>query len=244
MGRTILPTVQADILYPRAQNILLDMKKLEEEIFSSGTAIQGEIVLGASSIPGDYILPMAIASFSQKNPQVTFDIRISDSARVVQAIVENELLFGITGSIIPNKGIKFSPFTHDELILVAAGTSSFPQHLEAQDICSLPLLFREAGSGTRTTLEKALRRAAILTDQLRVIATLGSNTAIKEAVKAGYGLAFLSRLAVQDELSCNSLRQIEVRDVRIEREFYIVTATKRTLPIHYQSFMNQLLPAQ
>ena len=57
LGRTILPTIEADLLYPRALKILDDLDRLQEDLATAGDRIGGELVLGASTIPGTYILP-------------------------------------------------------------------------------------------------------------------------------------------------------------------------------------------
>ncbi|HBG21194.1 MAG TPA: LysR family transcriptional regulator, partial [Desulfobulbaceae bacterium] len=86
LGRKILPTAEADLLFPRAVAILDDLRRLEEDITATGGAVSGELIIGASTIPGAYILPKIAAAFKNEFPAISFEIRINDSARIVEEV--------------------------------------------------------------------------------------------------------------------------------------------------------------
>ena len=92
-----------------------------------------------------------------------------------------------------------------------------------------PLIIREFGSGTRCALEKSLERAGTSLADLEIALELGSNAAIKDAVKRGLGVAFLSRLAVTRELDAKELRAVAVRGLCLTRDFYLVYQRRRPL---------------
>lgn len=236
-----MPTREAEILYPRALAILHDMEKLEEEIAMAGQTVSGELVIGASTIPGAYLLPSIASSFKERYPGISFEIRIDDSAKIVQAILANDLFLGIVGAQIPARKITYRPFTQDELILVCAGKREMPNRITPEYLLELPFISREHGSGTRKNIENFLAEQKINADQLNIVAMLGSSTAVKEAVKADLGVSIISRHALQDELKAGSVREIDIHNLTMRRTFYIATASKRTLPHHYQAFLNSLL---
>jgi len=72
LGRSILPTAEAEMLYPRALTILEDLTRLEEDILSVGKTVSGRLLLGASTIPGAYILPRLAASFKNRYNRLLF----------------------------------------------------------------------------------------------------------------------------------------------------------------------------
>lgn len=242
LGRTIMPTKEAEILYPRALAILEDLSKLEGELAMAGKSVAGELIIGASTIPGAYILPGIASSFKNRYPGISFEIRIEDSARIVESILANELFIGIVGARIPARKVKYEPFVEDELILVAAGDSSVPGKIAPNYLLELPFIFRENGSGTRRNVETFLAQQNIGVDQLNIVAVLGSSTAVKEAVKADLGVSIISRYALQDELISGSVREITIHGMTMSRMLYIATAGKRTLPHHYQVFLNFINP--
>lgn len=241
LGRSILPTAEAEALYPRALAILEDLRRLEEEIGKTRSAVAGELLIGASTIPGAYILPAIATEFRRRFPEISFEIRIHDSARIVSEVAGNDLHLGVVGAKIPAAKLKYQPLVDDQLILVAAGSYCGPATITVDELCRLPFIVRERGSGTRKSTEALLAKEQRSLEQLNICATLGSSAAVKEAVKADLGVSVISRLAVQGELEGGSLREIVIAGVSMRRSFYVVTAQKRTLPKHYQEFLKQLL---
>lgn len=243
LGRSILPTAEAEALYPRAIAILEDLRRLEEEISLTRSSVSGELLIGASTIPGSYILPVIATAFKHRFPEISFEIRIQDSARIVSEVASNDLHLGVVGAKIAAPKLKYQPLIDDQLILIAAGSHPAPMSVTIDELCRLPFILRERGSGTRKSTEALLAKQQRTLDQLNVCATLGSSAAVKEAVKANLGVSVISRLAVHNELDCGTLREIAIPGLTMKQSFYVVTSQKRTLPKHYQEFLKQLLEA-
>jgi DNA-binding transcriptional LysR family regulator len=241
LGRSILPTAEAEMLYPRAVAILDDLRRLEEDINTTRQGMSGELVIGASTIPGTYMLPAIAASFKNEFPGISFEIRINDSAKIVEAVANSELLIGVVGAKLPGTGLLFQPFAEDELILVATAASPLPAAITMEELYKLPFIVRERGSGTRKSIETLLSQQQYALDRFNICATLGSSASVKEAIKAGLGVSILSRHAVQDELANGTIKEIRVAGLVMKRNFYVVTPRKRTQPNHYQMFLQRLL---
>ncbi len=244
MGRSILPTAEAEVLYPRALSILGDLTRLVEDITATSQTISGELIIGASTIPGTYILPGIAASFRNDNPGISFEVRINDSARIVDAVAGNELLVGVVGAQNNNTKVQFQPIADDELIMVAAGDCHVATNLSLAELSTLPFIIRERGSGTRKNIETFIAEKKHPLSSLNICATLGSSAAVKEAVKANLGISAISRYAVKNELERGSIKKIQVDGLTMKRSFYIVTSPKRTLPNHYLKFVQKILEAQ
>lgn len=103
-----------------------------------------------------------------------------------------------------------------------------------------PLILREAGSGFRHCFEKSLDRVGRTLADLRVTLELGSNEAIKEAVIRGVGVAVLSVLAVRKELTAGRMRVIEFKDIRCDRDMFVVLDRRRVTPLPAKLFLNFL----
>lgn len=241
LGRTIMPTAEADLLYLRAKTILADLKQLEEDISASQKLVSGKLVIGASTIPGTYLLPKMAATFKQKYPRISFEIRINDSAKIIELIANHELFLGVVGAELQNAKVKFHPIGHDELILVAAQSYPAQDTISLDQLAELPFIIREKGSGTRKTTESHLNGKSFSPKKLNICATLGSSAAVKEAIKAQLGVSILSNLAVEDELKNKTLKQIHINDLEIKRNFFLVTPVKRTLPNNYKQLVTGLL---
>lgn len=241
LGRSILPTAEAEILYPRAMAILEDLQKLENDISAAGTSVSGELLIGASTIPGTYILPGIAASYKKDYPKISFEIRINDSAKIAEAIENNELMVGVVGAKSSSAKLQYQPFTDDELILAAADVAAVPATISIKELCDLPIIIREIGSGTRKNVEAFLARHQMSTNDLNICATLGSSAAVKEAIKANLGVSVISRCAVQDELVSGKIQEVHIEGLTMKRNFYLVTSLKRTLPYQYKELVKRIL---
>ncbi len=240
LGRSIQPTRQAKLLYPGALAILDDISRLEQELTRQASEVAGEILLGASTIPGAYILPRIAADFKTRHPEVSFTIRISDSAAIIDNVLNHELLLGIVGTRATSPVLDFVPFVEDELVLAASADRELGNPVSLARLAQLPFLLREQGSGTRKTLEEYVLRNGLDPGRLNTVAVLGSNAAIKEAIKEDLGVSILSRISIRDEVHCGRIREIGIRDITLGRRFYTVTHKKRTLPNHYDVFLQHL----
>lgn len=240
LGRSIMPTPEADLLYPKAIEILDEMSKIEETLASVANSVSGELLIGASTIPGAYILPGLAAAFKNRYPDISFQIHISDSATIIKRVVNNELYLGVVGARIGSGKVTFTPFKNDELVLAAAPGYDIADEINPDDLYNLDFLLREQGSGTRKSIEDILAKLDVNSNRLKIRATLGSSTAVKEAIKAGLGVSIVSRVAIQDELESNLLKEITLKAMKMNRSFYIVMPQKRTMPNHYTVFASAL----
>jgi DNA-binding transcriptional LysR family regulator len=242
LGRSIMPTAEGDILYPKALQLLDDLDKIQEEITAAGTGIKGKLVIGASTIPGTFILPRAAFSFKNQYPDVAFEILMEDSAKINNMILQHELLCGIVGAKITSDKLDYSPLVEDEIILVAAPNLLPSKSITPDKLATMPFLQREEGSGTRQTFENFLEQK-ILPTNFNIVATLGSTSSVKQAVKEGLGVSVISRIAVQEELTNKTLQEIRIKNMKMKRKFYLVRHKKRTLPAQYLAFINHLKKA-
>ena len=241
MGRTILPTKEADVLYPRALQLIDDLAKLQEELAAERNILKGKLVLGASTIPGTYILPAMAMGFKKENPDISFEILIEDSRKITDKVLGQELYFGIVGAVMEPDKLDYHPLVHDEMVLTAATKFFKKKNVELPELLDLPFIFREIGSGTRKSMENLLEEKGINPNRLNVVATLGSTASVKEALKAGLGVSILSRLAIRDEIADGILNEIRIKSMPMKRDFYLISQSKRTLPRLYQSFYDYLL---
>ncbi len=186
--------------------------------------------LAASSIPASYLLPSLLSHFRDDFPGVKPVLLQGGSEQVLRFVREDQAELGIVGWQTPDPVLSFSPVWRDRIVLVTPTTAyddTTPISLEA--LRSMPMIMRESGSGTGTTVTHALRAVGITEQDLSVCARLGSSEAVREAVLAGLGCAFLSWYAVRRDCQDGRLKVLNVQGVSIERSFHLVTRTGRTL---------------
>lgn len=234
-ARGIIPTKEAEILYEHALEVIEKMESLKDSVQKIKTAPSGSLFIGASSIPGTYILPGLVASFKKNYPEISIQIDVSDSKCVIEDLLSGKLLIGVVGTKINNSKIEYTDFMNDELVI---GAPQFIEKsiIEPSEIFEYPFIMREEGSGTRKEMEKWLSKMGIDLGKLKIVCVLGSTDAIKQAIKNGLGISILSIHAVKDEMECRSLKILRIKNCEMKRNFYIATHTKRTLPFVYKIF--------
>lgn len=241
LGRTIIPTREAEILYSHAVEIIEKADSIKDALGQFKKEITGKLIIGASTIPGAYLLPSVMTVFQKRYPSISFQILISDSAEIVSSVSKHELLLGIVGAKLGNEHINYMPFVEDELIAVSSASLIKSNEITLKELISFPMVFREEGSGTRREIEKFLEDRGISRGSIKIAGIFGSTDAVKQAVKAGLGVSILSKFSVIDELEHNVLREIKLSDIQMKRKFYIVTHKKRTLPAAYNIFLEHII---
>lgn len=241
LGRTIMPTKAAEVLYVRAMDIIAKADSLKTILGELKKDVTGELVIGASTIPGTYLMPAIMAAFQEKYPAVSFNLPIFGSGEIINKVLRYELLLGIVGSRLDNDQINYSSFMDDELIVLAAPFLLVDEEITLEELVSLPIVLREEGSGTRKETVKILEGKGISLKNMKITGIFGSTEAVKQAVKAGIGISILSRLAVADELERKTLREIKIRGIEMKRKFYVATRKRRTLPTAYNVFLEHFM---
>jgi DNA-binding transcriptional LysR family regulator len=231
LGREIKPTHAGELLYRHAREIIALREKTCQELHQFLGKRAGHVRIGASTIPGEYILPDLIGAFKTKFPEITVTLRIGDTRQIVESLIKRDIELGVVGAKIKNDHLVYSAFADDRLVLVVGRNHPFweRQSIKPSEIMDTALIQREDGSGTRISIEKMLSANGVDPRRLKVIAEMGSTEAVKQGVLAGIGGSFLSERAIQKEKQLGLLRAITIKDMEIKRSFYIITNKKRTL---------------
>lgn len=243
MARESRPTRAAHVLYRHARRLLDLAAETAEEMDRFLHGLQGHLQIGASTIPGEYWLPVRIGRFHGLHPEIEVTLEIHDTRAVLDRVLDGRLEVGVVGARMEDGHLEFRELAVDRLTMVSSPERSGDRHpeLTPDELRDVPFVLREPGSGTRHMFEGALRRIGISLGDLRVVAELGSTTAVKEAVKAGMGLSVLSRLAVRADLETGLLRETTVRGLGgMERSLFAVVHADRALSPLSQVFLDFL----
>jgi DNA-binding transcriptional LysR family regulator len=227
-------------LYDYAQRILELHEQARTAIGGLRQAVAGELLIAASSVPGEYFLPALLAAFRAEHPHVRVRASVGDSGSVIAELEKGEASLGLTGQEPRRPRLEARPFGSDCLVLVVdpAHRWASRKRITLKALAREPLILREPGSGSRAALEKSLMRAGLSLAGLNATLQLGGNTAIKDAVKRGLGVAFLSRLVIQRELDAGELRAVAVSGLALDRRFYLVHDRRRPLSPAATAFLH------
>ena len=186
---------------------------------------RGLLRVGASTTLSQYIIPPVLARFHQKMKEVKITLINGNTEQIEKALLEKEIEVGIVEGQLKNKGIKYTPFLKDELVLVCKANHSLVKKKEItkEDLLKMQFLMREQGSGTLEVIEYGLKTFNVSLHQLDVQMQLGSTESIKSYLLSSNCVAFVSIHAVSKELKNNQLTILDIKNLSIERNFYIVT---------------------
>lgn len=239
-GRRVIPTEEAEVLYLHALDLTERLDGIPDAIRGVNRDIAGELVIGASTIPGTYILPAIAADFVKRYPDVSFEIRLGDTEEIANLVLDHEILLGTVGAKTVRDQLDYQPFVEDELVLTGLPELIGCGSVSLKQLSAIPFLLREEGSGTRKVMEEYLAKKGLGVKDLNVVAVLGSTDSVREAVKAGLGASILSKFALTEELTASKLTVARIRGLRMKRMFFVVSHKKRTLPTHYRLFVEEL----
>jgi DNA-binding transcriptional LysR family regulator len=229
--RKVIPTRAGILLYQYASQLMAlrqESLRVIEQFRDKGT---GDLLVGGSNIPGQYLLPPFLGRFKESYPLIRIRLFIGDTQSITEKLLEGSIELGCIGALVDHRQIRCDFLTTDQMIcVIPPGKEPQKQKsLSMEEISKLPFILREKGSGTRKTLEQALKKTHLDIKDLQVVAEMGSNEAIRQAVKSGLGISILSRRAVLEDLEEGRLQELKLKKFPLARNFYLITLKQRTL---------------
>lgn len=226
-----------------AEKVVGDYQDLRRELLSTPSALRGSLRLGASTIPGEFVVPRILARFKELHPRVEASVAIAGTAEVVDRLINGEFEVGFIGAVVEMPNLVISKLVDDELALIV-----YPEHPFARrrsirfaELVGQPLILRESGSGTMRSLQQALSERGLELPRENVVMTLGSSRAVASAVASGLGIGFVSALAVASE-SPGRLVVVPIEGLTVKRSLYFLYEEERArsrLPQEFIAFLEQ-----
>lgn len=223
-GRKLKPTEAGEILYQYAREIIKILEKTEKAMEEAGEGKKGSLSLGASTIPGQYIIPELIKKFKDSYPFMNICLDIADTEKIFNKVAERELDIGFVGGWINNRKVEGFPWVEDELLVIVhedhrlAGLSE----LSLEDLLNERWIFREKGSGTRKAVEDLLMSKDVRKEDLNVNMEAGSTEAVLASVESGMGISIVSSWAIKRIDPQRKIKSLKLNDDKSRRSLYII----------------------
>jgi molybdate transport repressor ModE-like protein len=226
-----LLTEGGKVLIQHARKVVAEVNAITKAMQRFANVEEADLRIGGSNIPANYLIPELLPALIGQFPGLQLTLLQGDSRDILEKLAREEIELGIVGNRFAAEGFEFTPLGHDEISLITYCDHpwSTRKSIELAELAEQPLILREPGSGTGRTVHDALLAAGVSMQQLKVIAYLGSNEAIKQAVGSGLGIAFVSELSVRKELARKELAIVSVKGLHICRHFYLTSRSGREL---------------
>jgi DNA-binding transcriptional LysR family regulator len=238
-GRRVEPTEAGSRLYRGAQRLLaLEEQVIDQVTGASEGDLRGRLELGASSGPGETVLPLLLCEFQRLHPAVTVALFVSDTQTVVDLVARRDLELGVVGAARRHRSVVFERFFRDELVLACPPKHPFAgRTIAVAELRAQPLILMQDGAGVRQVIEDELRRAGVRLRDLNVPLELGLQESVRTAVRAGYGVAFISRSAIASDLDAGTIAAARVKGLKPAREISLARGAGRATTRAAQAFL-------
>ena len=209
------------------------MLALEEQLLGelagdAEGALSGRLEIGASTGPGGTVLPLLLCAFQRRHPDVRVALSVSDTQRVVDQVARRELELGVVGAARRHRAVVFEPFFRDEVVLACPPGHAFAgRTVTLDELREEPVIVMQEGAGVRQVIEDELRGVGMRLRDLDVRVELGLQESVRSAVAAGYGVTFISRSAIEADLSAGTIAESSVEGLEPAREISLVRASGR-----------------
>ncbi|CCQ62927.1 LysR family transcriptional regulator [Crocosphaera watsonii] len=207
----------------------------------------GTLIVGASQTTGTYLLPRMIGLFRQKYPDVAVQLQVHSTRRTSWGVANGQVDLAIIGGEVPGElqdTLKIIPYAEDELALILPIDHPFAQveKVQKEDLYRLNFISLDAQSTIRKVIDKVLTRCDIDTKRLTIEMELNSIEAIKNAVQAGLGAAFVSITAIEKEVKMGEVYVAALEEIQVKRTLSVIINPNRYRSKAAEAFIQEVLP--
>ncbi|WP_127114440.1 LysR family transcriptional regulator [Shimia sediminis] len=229
-GRRITLTEDGKRIYVWAKEIVSQTRELEQELKDRKSGKIGNASIAASMTLGSYILPSIVSRFKQSHEQSNISVQVASPKLASEQVLSGDCDFGLTiiDQIHGVGGLNVTPLYKERLILAGSEKTTFVgDHVTPEKLVNLPFVTAKTDSARRDLEDYALMTHGLT--RSNVALELGHGEAIKRAVRAGAGIAFLFKSSVMDELEMGTLREIRTPGMSLAFPIYLVQRQNRLL---------------
>jgi DNA-binding transcriptional LysR family regulator len=207
------------LLLPKARE-LLD-RAIEVEVLLAGGTIFGWLRVGATLTIGNYLATLLIGEFMARHPGSRVTLEVHNTTRIAERVKDFELDLGLIEGECHDSELEMTDWIADELAVFCAPDHPLAKRRQVnmQHVLEQPWIVREPGSGTRQTLDRAMR---LWHERWKIRLELEHTEAIMHAVQAGLGIGCVSRLALKESFRRNSLVELKLAEIDLSRKFHFL----------------------
>jgi LysR family transcriptional regulator, low CO2-responsive transcriptional regulator len=251
LGRRLYLTAAGSALLRASTAILGQLRSVEEELAALRGVEGGLLNVGVISA-GDFFLPGLLAEFCARHRGVQVALSVCNREELIRRLDHNLVDLAVMAQRPEGEDFAAAAFAAHPVVIVAA-----PRHplagargVALSALAREPFIAREHGSLTRSVMDETLRRARL---KPAIAIEAASNETIKQAVAAGFGLAFMSTHAIGLEVQARRLAVLDIAELPVRRTWFAVHRRGKQLPAVARAFgaflekegearMKQMLP--
>lgn len=228
LGKRVYLTAAGEAMQRAVAAILDQLQALEQELAALRGVEGGLLNVGVISA-GDYFFPTLLNAFCTRHRGVQVSLSVCNREELLRRLDRNLVDLGVMGQAPGGPEFEASEFATHPLVIVAPPGHALAasRRIALAALAREPFIAREQGSLTREVMDEALRGARL---KPAIAIEAASNETLKQAVSAGFGIAFMSAHAVALELAAKRLVVLDVAGFPIRRRWYVVHRRGKRLP--------------
>lgn len=245
-GNHLELTEAGQALVPLARQMVAVAMRTEEVMESISGELAGQLILGCSTTPGKYLLPVLLADFMQRYPRVQAVCNVGSRMQALEALEQGRVHLAMTSAIDNlSEALEFRHFYRDavSLIVPLGHRWALTGEIIPEELRQERFILREETAGTFCAVRTGLSRLGLRIDDLNTILTLGNSEAIAISVQQGLGVGFVSDIVVR-RIAEDKVRRVRVRGLELHQDIYLCRHRLRPSLRLQSAFWNFALETQ
>ncbi len=237
VGRKLFVTDFGKEIAESAENILNQVYAINYKTVTYKGQLTGRLKISAVST-GKYVMPYFLSDFLKQHAGIELQLDVTNKLNVIRSLEKNEVDFALVSVLPDHLQFEKVDLIQNKLYLVANRDFKFTSKVHDKSIFeTLPLIYREPGSGTRYVMEKFIERNNLPVQKKM---ELTGNEAVKQAVIAGMGCSIMPLIGIKNELSNGELQIISVKGFPIKSIWNLIWLKGKSFSPVANSFLNYL----
>ncbi|HPH91616.1 MAG TPA: LysR family transcriptional regulator [Ferruginibacter sp.] len=234
LGRKIFITEFGNEIARAAENIVNEVYAINFKTLAYKGQLSGQLKISVVST-GKYVIPFFLADFLKQHSGIELLLDVTNKTRVVESLEKNAVDFSLVSVLPENMQIDKIQLMQNKLYVVGNAAQQFKARTYDKRIFeTIPLIYREKGSGTRHTMEKYIEQNKLPVQKKM---ELTSNEAVKQAVIAGLGFSIMPLIGLKNELNNGDLQIIPVKGFPIKSVWNLIWLKKKKFSPVAESFL-------
>ncbi len=237
INRKIYVTDFGKEIVEAADKILNEVYAINYKMHAHKGRLTGKLKISVVST-GKYIAPYFIADFIKQHSGIELLMDVTNKAQVIASLEKNEVDFSLVSIVPDNLTTEKVELMQNKLYLVGNSEMKYEASQYDKSIFeTIPLIYREPGSGTRHVMEKFILQNSLPVHKKM---ELTSNEAVKQAVIAGLGYSIMPLIGIKNELGNKQLQIIPVEGFPITSTWTLIWLKDKKLSPVADAYLNYL----
>jgi len=240
-GKKVMLTSEGEILLTYTVNLFRYYNEIEDLFGQMKKLKMGKITIGATAVMGTYFLPGMIGRYNKRYPGIDIDVRMGNSHKIMNSLLEGEGDIGFAGRIKANPRLETIPIHREKLLVVSAPDKPLANKkvVLPTELGKIPFIWREKGTITRELVKGWFEKSVGRKYPHKSI-ELQNLEAAKRTVLEGYGITVIPESSVRREIHLGLLKPVNLKGFELFSDYYLFYLKGRTLSRASLAFFEML----